>query len=125
MEDLWVRITGNMVDRVSGPLHLRLVLQPVIASVLAILAGLKDAKGGKPPYFWALATDAAHRDDMFRDGWKSIGKVFVLALVLDVAYQVVTSRFVYIGEAIVVALLLAILPYLILRGLANRIMRTW
>lgn len=125
MEDLWVRITGNVVDRVSGPLHLRLVLQPVIASILAILSGLKDVKGGKPPYFWALATDAAHRHEMLRDGWKSIGKVFAFALVLDVAYQVIATRFVYVGEAIVIALLLAIVPYLILRGLVNRIMRTW
>jgi hypothetical protein len=123
MDDLWLRITDNLVDRVSGPLHLRLVLQPVIASILAVRAGMKDARAGKPPYFWALATDPAHRRDMLEDGWKSIGKVFVLALVLDVAYQMIANRFVYVGEAVVVACVLAIVPYLLLRGLVNRISR--
>jgi tryptophan-rich sensory protein len=60
---------------------------------------------------------------MIKDGWKSVGKVFVLALVLDVVYQVIVLRFVYPGEAIIVAILLAIVPYLILRGLVTRIAR--
>jgi formate-dependent nitrite reductase membrane component NrfD len=60
---------------------------------------------------------------MLEDGWKSIGKVFVLALVLDVAYQMIANRFVYVGEAVVVACVLAIVPYLLLRGLVNRISR--
>ena len=78
----------NMGNRVSGPMKFRLVLQPVMASIFAIISGLNDAKAGKPPYFWALFTDPAHRTDMIRDGWKSVGKVFVLALVLDVVYQI-------------------------------------
>jgi hypothetical protein len=82
---------------------------------------LNDAKAGKPPYFWALITDPGHRTDMVRDGWKSVGKVFVIALVLDVVYQVMVLRFVYPGEAIIVAFVLAIVPYLILRGLVNRL----
>ena len=53
---------------------------------------------------------------MVKDGWKSVGKVFVLALILDVVYQFVATAFVYPGEAIATALLLAIVPYLILRA---------
>jgi len=70
-----------------------------------------------------LATSPEHRVDMLKDGWTSVGKVFVLALVLDVVYQIIVLRFVYPGEAIIVAFALAILPYLILRGLATRIAR--
>ena len=123
MDDIWMRFVENMVDRVSGPMKFRLLLQPVMASIFAIIAGLKDAKTGKPPYGWALFTDPAHRTDMIKDGWKSVGKIFVLALVLDVVYQIIVERFVYPGEAIVVAFLLAIVPYLILRGLVNRLAR--
>jgi hypothetical protein len=54
------------------------------------------------------------------DGWKSIGRVFVLALVLDVVYQIIAEHFVYPGEAITVAIVLALVPYLILGGLVNR-----
>ena len=123
MDDTWMRIAGDLAARVSGPMKFRLVLQPVMASFLAIHAGLADAKLGKPPYFWALASDPAKRADMIEDGWKSVGKVFVLALVLDAVYQIIVLRFVYPGEAIIVAVVLAIVPYLILRGLVTRLAR--
>ena len=121
MDDILMRVMENMGNRVSGPMKFRLVLQPVMASIFAIISGLNDAKAGKPPYFWALMTDPAHRREMIRDGWKSVGKVFVLALVLDVVYQIIVLRFVYPGEAVIVAFVLAIVPYLILRGLVNRL----
>lgn len=123
MDDIWMRIVEHMSDRVSGPLKFRLLLQPAMAAFFAIKAGLHDAKAGKPPYFWALFTDPAHRRDMLKDGWKSVGKVFILAMILDVVYQVIVLHFVYPGEVIVVAFLLAIVPYLLLRGLVTRLTR--
>jgi hypothetical protein len=120
MDDLWMRIAENMVDRVSGPMRFRLVLQPVMAATLAIISGLRDAKTGKPPYFWALLTSTDHRAEMLKDGWKSVRNVFILALVLDVIYQFIVQRFVYPFEALLVAFILAILPYLLLRGLTTR-----
>lgn len=119
MQEIINRLIENMMDRVSGPMHLRILLQPVIASVFAIISGLKDAREGNPPYFWSLFTNAAHRREMLRDGWKSVGKVFVIAMLLDVVYQVVVQRFVYPGEVVLVALLLAIIPYLVVRGLVT------
>jgi hypothetical protein len=121
MDDIWMRIVENMGDRVTGPMKFRLLLQPVMASIFAIRAGLRDAKAGRPPYFWGLLTHPAERVDMIKDGWKSAGKVFLLALGLDVVYQIIVERFVYPGEALIVAFLLAIVPYLILRGLVTRL----
>lgn len=46
-------MTKDLIDRVSGPMRFRLILQPVMAVIFAIRAGLKDAKEGRPPYFWA------------------------------------------------------------------------
>jgi len=123
MEEIWMRFVENMNDRVSGPMKFRLLLQPAMAAFFAIRAGLNDARTGKPPYFWSLVTDPAHRVDMLKDGWKSVGKVFLIALLLDVVYQIIVLKFVYPGEAIYVAFVLAILPYLILRGLVTRIAR--
>ncbi|OGU23221.1 MAG: hypothetical protein A2580_09080 [Hydrogenophilales bacterium RIFOXYD1_FULL_62_11] len=123
MDDIWMRFVENMNDRVSGPMKFRLLLQPAMAAFFAIRAGLNDARTGKPPYFWSLVTDPAHRVDMLKDGWKSVGKVFLIALLLDVVYQIIVLKFVYPGEAIYVAFVLAILPYLILRGLVTRIAR--
>jgi hypothetical protein len=124
MDHMWERIGSQLVARVSGPMKFRLVLQPVMASIFAIRSGLADARAGKPPYFWALLSDHGQRVDMIKDGWKSVGKVFILALVLDVVYQIIVLRFVYPGEVIIVAFILAILPYLILRGLTTRLART-
>ncbi len=125
MEDIWLRFVENFGDRIAGPMKFRLVLQPVMASIFAIIAGIKDAKAGNPPYFWALVTQPTHRKAMLHDGWKSVGKVFALALALDVVYQLIATRFVYIGEVIIVAFLLAIVPYLVLRGLVTRVARPW
>jgi hypothetical protein len=123
MDDLWSRIGTNLIDRVSGPMKFRVVLQPCMAVFFAIRSGLADARAGNPPYFWALLSDPAQRDSMIKDGWKSVGRVFLLALVLDVVYQIIVLRFVYAGEVIIVAFILAIIPYLIVRGLVTRLAR--
>lgn len=119
--DLWMRFMGDMLDRITGPMKFRLVLQPAMAMIFATVAGLKDATAGKPPYFWSLWSDPIHRAERIRDGWHSVGKVFLLAMVLDVVHQVLVLDTVYPGETVIVALLLAIVPYLILRGLITRL----
>ncbi len=123
MDHMWVRVGSQLLARVSGPMKFRLVLQPAMAAFFAIRAGLADARAGRPPYFWALIWDHGQREAMLKDGWKSVGRVFILALVLDVVYQIIVLRFVYPGEAIIVAFVLAIVPYLIVRGLVTRAAR--
>ena len=123
MEDLLTRIFENLIDRVSGPMKFRLILQPLMATILAIRSGLKDAKEGKPACFWALFTDSANRRDMLRDGWKSVGRIFILAIIIDVVYQFIVFRWVYPVEALLVAAILAFIPYLLIRGPVNRIAR--
>ncbi len=123
MDQMWMRVGSQLLARVSGPMKFRLVLQPMMAGIFAIRSGLADAKAGKPPYFWALLSNAGERVDMMKDGWKSVGKVFVLALILDIVYQIIVLRFVYPGEVVIVAFILAIVPYLILRGSVTRIAR--
>jgi len=121
MDDIWMNITQGLAERFSGPMKFRLILQPIVACVLAVMAGLKDAKAGKPPYFWALATDPDHRAEMIKDGWKSVGKLFLVAIVLDLVYQYLVDRSFVPREALFIAVLIAIVPYLIVRGLVNRI----
>lgn len=122
VDDIWIRIIENISGRVSGPMKFRLILQPAMACYFAFRAGVSDARAHKPPYFWALWTDREHRLDMLRDGWKGVGKVFGLALVLDAVYQVIVLKFVYPGEALLVGIGLAIVPYLVVRALVNRVL---
>ena len=121
MEEFLSRIAENLAGRVSGPMKLRLIFQPTMAAIFAIRSGLQDAKTGKPPYFWGLLTNKAARADMIKDGWKSVGKVFIIALILDVAYQFKVLHTVYPGEALLMSLLLAIVPYLLIRGPVARL----
>jgi hypothetical protein len=121
MEDMLTRFFENLVGRVYGPMHFRVILQPLMATIFAILDGRKDAHAGRAPFFWALFTNPEHRHEMLRSGWKSVGKIFVLALILDAIYQFIVIRWFYPGEALVTACLLAIVPYLLLRGPVNRL----
>jgi hypothetical protein len=123
MEEWLSRLGEDLIGRVSGPMKLRLILQPLMATLLAVRDGLKDARQGRPPWFWAVFTTASHRRDLVRDGWKSVGKVFLLAVVLDTVYQFIELRWFYPFESILVACLLALVPYILIRGPANRVWR--
>ena len=123
MDDVLVRFWENLVGRVTGPLTFRLILQPAIAIFLAIRAGRRDARAGKPPYFMTILTSPADRHGLLLEGWKAVAKVFVMATLIDIAYQVMVIRWVYPIEALFVAFLLACLPYLVVRGLVDRIAR--
>jgi hypothetical protein len=124
MDQVWERVGTQLLARVSGPMKFRLVLQPAMSAFFAIRAGLSDARAGKSPYFWRLLWHHGQRVDTVKDGWKSVGRVFILALVLDAVYQIIVLHFVYPGEMVIVAFVLAIVPYLILRGLTTRLART-
>jgi hypothetical protein len=39
-----------------------------------------------------------HRPELLRQGWKDVGKVFILAVVLDSIYQLIVHRGVYVLE---------------------------
>jgi hypothetical protein len=125
VEDLLNRLFENLLDRLSGPMKFRLILQPLMAIIFAIRSGIRDAREGRPAYFWAIFTDPANRRDMLRDGWKSVGKVFIFAIIMDLIYQLIVFRWFYPGEALLVAAMLAIIPYLFIRGPVNRIARRW
>jgi len=121
MDDVLARIWENLGGRIGGPLSFRLILQPVVATVLAIRAGVQDAKTGRPPYTWTLLTDPDSRRGLLREGWKRLAKVFVLAVIIDAVYQVIVVRWIYPFESLLVAFLLACVPYLLVRGPVNRI----
>jgi hypothetical protein len=103
----------------------RLVLQPAMALIFAIRDGVIDAREGRPPHFWALLTNQGNRGEIMRSGWKAVGRVFILAIIMDCIYQLIVIRWIYPLEALLTAILLAILPYLLVRGPVDRIARHW
>jgi hypothetical protein len=125
IQEILTRFWHQLIAQPSGPLAFRLILQPIMASILAFRDGLKDAREGRPLYTWTLLTDPAHRASYLREGLKRVGRVIVFALVMDAIYQFLVLRWFYPGEALVTAFVLAVLPYLLIRGPAARIARHW
>lgn len=121
MEEIFSRGWDELLARDSGPLHVRLLLQPLVASILAIRSGLNDAREGRPVFFWTLALKPVQRRSLLRHLWKDVGKLFLAACVLDVVYQLLVLRWVYPVQTLIVATTLAFLPYFVVRGLTNRI----
>ena len=76
-----------------------------------------------PAYLWAAFTKPGYRVQLLHGGWKDIRTPFLVSAVLDAIYQLITHRFIYPLELLFTATLLALVPYLILRGPVNRIAR--
>ena len=113
----------HLIDRLSGPLNFRLVVMPTVVTLLALRADWKDAREGRPAFLGAFITDPVERRRLLRMALKDIGRVFVVAVVLDTVYQWVVFRWVYPGEVLVVAVVCAIVPYVLVRGPITRTAR--
>ncbi|HEU0052535.1 MAG TPA: hypothetical protein VFQ39_05130 [Longimicrobium sp.] len=123
MQDLIARIGEDLVLRLHGPLTFRFVFQPAMAVILAVRAGLADARAERPAYLWAVLTNREHRREIVRGGWQDVAKIFLLAVVLDVIYQLIAFHRLYPLEVLIVAFILAVVPYSLVRGPVNRIAR--
>jgi len=123
MEYLWQVIVENFLGRLDGPLHFRFIFQPLMAIIFAIIDGYKDAKSGRPVYFWTMISNPVHRKELIKDGWKHVGKIFIIAGILDIVYSLKVYHTIFPFATLMVAFILAILPYVLLRGPANRLVR--
>jgi hypothetical protein len=117
------RFWHNLVDRPDGPMRFRFVLQPVMAIIAAVRDGRKDARAGRPPYLMTLVNNPQARVGLLNEGLNATARIILLGVVMDVIYQAIVLKTFYPNEALVIALLLAFVPYLILRGLVLRLFR--
>jgi hypothetical protein len=113
---------ADFVGRFDGPLHFRLIVQPLMAALLAVRDGRKDARAGQTAYLWSMVTDATQRRYLLTDGWKGISKVFAIAVALDCLYQLMVWRELRPLQVLMTAIVLAVVPYIVLRGPINRLM---
>ena len=124
MDDTLTRFLNDLIGRLTGPMTFRLILQPVMASLMAWRDGTRDAREGRPPYFWTMFTNPqGERVGLLQEGIHQVLRVIVLGVVMDVIYQWIVFRWVYPVELLIVVVVLAFVPYMFMRGLANRITR--
>jgi hypothetical protein len=119
------RAWENLLGRPGGPMTFRFVLQPLMAAIAALFDGIKDAKSGRSPYFWTVLANPRERGGRLYEGLIATARIILLGLCMDAIYQVVEFKTFYPGEAVIVAIVLAFVPYLLLRGLFARIAAWW
>ena len=125
MEEFFKRSLEHLVGRIDGPFRFRIVLQPVVAAVIGLLIGLKDARARRPPFFWMLLKDRIHRRELLLEGWRNTSRVFIVAVLIDVIYTIAVLHWVYPLQSLLVAAVLALAPYALVRSSANWIISRW
>ncbi len=116
MTEWWEQLRG-------APGSFRFIVQPLVAILLGIRDGRRDAREGHRPYVIGLWEAKGHRRHELRLLWKQIAVPFVVAVVLDSALQYVVMQQVFFRTALVIGTLLIALPYIAARGMANRLSR--
>jgi hypothetical protein len=119
------RLWRDLLARPGGPMMFRFILQPAMAAVAALHDGIKDARLGRSPYFWTIMHNSHERGARLREGLISTARIILLGLGMDAVYQYEVLKTFYPGEAVIIALLLAFVPYILLRGPIARIARRW
>jgi len=114
--DMLSRGVEQLLGRAGGPLHFRLFMMPTVVTFLAIRAHRKDVREGRPAPLWAFFADPAERRRLLRIALKDIGRVFVIAVVLDTTYQLLVFRWIYPVQLLIMAVGCAIVPYVLVRG---------
>ena len=114
------RVWHDLLERPSHLFRFRFILQPVMAGIAAVHDGIADARRGRTPYFWALVTRSSRLLGRLEEGVISTDRVLLLGLVMDTIYQLIVLKTFYPAEAAIVAIVLAFIPYLLLRGPITR-----
>ena len=122
------RLWQDILDRPGGPMTFRFILQPAMAIIAAARDGARDARLGRRPYVWALiygVRDPGGRRGRLWEGIISTARILILGVVMDIIYQWKVLGTFYPVQAAVIAILLAFVPYLVLRGPFHRLARRW
>ena len=120
-----LRIFRDLFNRPSEPMSFRFILQPVMALIAALRDGIKDARTGRSPYFWTIMSEPGKRAGRLREGLNATARILLLGLAMDVIYQIMVLKSFYPAEAVIIAVMLAFVPYFFMRGPIARIARRW
>ena len=117
------RFWSDIFARATGPMTFRFYLQPTMALIAAVHDGLRDTRFGHHSFFWTAADDTTKQAGRLREGVRATARIVLLGLSMDVIYQIkVLDRF-YPVEALMMAILLAVVPYFIFRWIVEGVSR--
>jgi hypothetical protein len=110
VRDVFSRSSDQMLGRMSGPLHVRLIIMLAVVAILAIRAGWIDARRGQ------------ERKVTLRTAWQSIKRVIIVASVIDLVYQFYVFHAYFVFQTIFMVLVVAVLPYIVIRSATARLL---
>ncbi len=119
------RLWKDMSARPGGPMTFRFILQPAMAAIAALRDGVADARIGRTPYLLSILRGVEPRGARLWESVVATARILILGVVMDAIYQGFVLKTFYPGQAAVIAVLLALFPYLLLRGPFHRIARRW
>ena len=119
--ETFVRGWENLLGRIGGPMSFRLLIQPAVAILFAIRAGVNDARQNNPTFLGCALSNPGSWRARMRLSWKDVGTVFIVALVLDSIYQIVAHAGIYTLELLITATVLALVPYMVFRDIVARV----
>ena len=119
------RFWADIFAREHGPMTFRLYLQPAMAAFAALHDGINDTRYGHKSFFWTAALDPTRPGGRLREGLVATARIVLLGISMDVIYQLRVLHTFYPVEAVLMAVLLAVLPYFVFRWIVEGISRWW
>jgi len=117
------RLWHDLIEEPTQPMKFRFILQPTMAAIAAIRDGLKDARAGRSPFLVTVFQNPQKRIERLDEGLNATARIILFALVMDTVYQIIVLQRFYPNEALIIAVLLAFVPYVIIREVALRVWR--
>jgi hypothetical protein len=117
----------SMVRDVTGPgmfggkFQFRLIVQPLVALILGLRYGIKDAKHGRLPIIERFRVGKGQRGQIFKQMLRDAIVPFVVALIIDSILQQMINHRIRPVAALVMGGLLVFVPFVLVRELTNRI----
>ena len=119
------RFWSDIFSRTEGPMTFRFYLQPAMAAIAAFHDGINDTRLGHKVFFWTALRDPTLHAGRLRQGAISTARIVLLGLSMDVIYQLRVLHRFYPVEALIMAILLAVVSYFIFRWIVEMVARWW
>ena len=117
------RFWSDIFGRIYGPMSFRFLLQPAMAFIASVPDGIADARQGHSSFFWTKPLDRTVQRGRLRQGLFSTARVLFLGIIMDVIYQLREFDQFYPAEAVIMAVLIALIPYFVFRWLIQHFAR--
>jgi hypothetical protein len=117
------RAIEQLFDRLDGPMYFRFIMQPIMAIIIAVRAGIRDARQNKPAFLSEVVSNPAGRRSLIHSAFKDLMMLLCVAVVLDTVYQFLVLKSFYFVQALIVTFVLGVVPYILFRGPIRRILR--